>query len=331
MADQTIYIFSNGVLERRGNTLCLNSEEEKKYLPVETVGSILAFGEISVNKRVLELLSKQEILLHYFNYYGYYMGTFYPREHYNSGYMILRQAEYYMDMDKRLVLAKAFVKGAIGNMVRVMRYYLNRGKDLEEVLEQIDQLAGAVESCNTINELMAIEGNVRNWYYKGFDQIINDPEFQFESRTRRPPQNKLNVLISFANSLVYATVLSEIYKTHLDPRIGYLHSTNNRRFSLNLDVAEIFKPILADRLIFSTIGHRIIQKTSFDQERKGLLLKESARKKFVQAFDERLAETIQHNKLNRKVSYRELIRLELYKLQKHFMGEGNYTPFIARW
>ena len=87
---------------------------------------------------------------------------------------------------------------------------------------------------------MAIEGNIRDIYYDGFDKIINDELFEFKRRTKRPPLNRLNSLISFGNSLLYTCVLREIYKTHLDPRIGYLHTTNNRRFTLNLDVAENF-------------------------------------------------------------------------------------------
>lgn len=89
---------------------------------------------------------------------------------------------------------------------------------------------------------MAVEGNAREIYYSAFDIIVDNEDFAFAKRTRRPPQNRLNALISFGNSLLYVTVLGEIYRTHLDPRIGFLHATNFRRFSLNLDVAEIFKP-----------------------------------------------------------------------------------------
>ena len=127
-------------------------------------------------------------------------------------------------------------------------------------MEKIELGLNKIDSVESIAELMAVEGNTRELYYKGFDIIINDKDFMFEERTRRPPQNYLNTLISFGNTLAYTTCLSEIYKTHLDPRIGYLHSTNFRRFSLNLDVAEIFKPILVDRIIFNCIGKKIITK-----------------------------------------------------------------------
>ena len=178
---------------------------------------------------------------------------------------------------------------------------------------------------------MAVEGNTRELYYKGFDIIINDKDFMFEERTRRPPQNYLNTLISFGNTLAYTTCLSEIYKTHLDPRIGYLHSTNFRRFSLNLDVAEIFKPILVDRIIFNCIGKKIITKKDFVKDSEGIILKEKGKKSFIENWDEKLKTTINHRDIGRSISYRRLIRLELYKIEKHIMGEKQYEPFIAKW
>ena len=178
---------------------------------------------------------------------------------------------------------------------------------------------------------MAVEGNIRNYYYKAFDEIIADPDFVFNERSRRPPKNHLNCLISFGNSILYTYILSEIYRTHLDPRIGYLHATNFRRFSLNLDVAEIFKPIIIDRLIFTLISKGMLTKTDFEKDMAGVLLKEKGRKRFVEELDKRLKATITHRSTGRKVSYRRLMRLELYKLEKHLMGESVYEPFIAQW
>lgn len=110
---KTIYIFSEGELKRKDNTLYFETEGKKKYLPVEDIKEIMVFGEVSFNKNFLEFLSQKEILVHYYNYFGYYMGTFYPREHLNSGYMILKQAENYLSSEKRLMLAKAFVWGLL--------------------------------------------------------------------------------------------------------------------------------------------------------------------------------------------------------------------------
>ena len=328
---KTLYFFSDGTLQRKDNTIFYETENNKRFLPVEDVSEIMIFGEVNFNKTLLELLAQKEIILHYFNYYGYYTGSFYPREHLNSGYAILKQAEFYMDEHKRLNLAKLFITGAIKNIRQVVKYYLNRGKDLDNILEKIELGLNKIDSVESIAELMAVEGNTRELYYKGFDIIINDKDFMFKERTRRPPQNYLNTLISFGNTLAYTTCLSEIYKTHLDPRIGYLHSTNFRRFSLNLDVAEIFKPILVDRIIFNCIGKKIITKKDFVKDSGGIILKEKGKKSFIENWDEKLKTTINHRDIGRSISYRRLIRLELYKIEKHIMGEKQYAPFIAKW
>lgn len=328
---KNVYIFNDGELRRKDNTFYFETSTGKKYLPIEDIKEIYVFGEVSVSKKFLEYVSQKEILIHFFNYYGYYVGTFYPREHLNSGYMILKQAEHYLDEGKRLQLAKKFIQGSSKNVLNIIRYYKNRGKNLEQIENHILSLSESIEECNTTSELMGIEGNIREIYYRSFDVIIDNKDFIFEERTRRPPKNELNSLISFGNSIMYVTILSEIYKTHLDPRIGYLHTTNFRRFTLNLDVSEIFKPIIIDRIIFSIIAKKMIDVTNFEKDLGGILLNESGRKVFIEEYDRKLKTTIKHRGLGRNVSYNRLIRLELYKIQKHLMGEDEYEPYVSRW
>ncbi|HHY66871.1 MAG TPA: type I-B CRISPR-associated endonuclease Cas1, partial [Alicyclobacillus sp.] len=276
--------------------------------------------------------SQKEILLHIFNSeYEYYMGTFYPREHLNAGHVTVKQVEHYLDPRRRLDLAGRFVEGAARNMLQVLKYYRNRGKEVGDQLERIQELAGKIPEATEVPALMALEGNIREQYYRAFDAIVLQEDFQFDRRTRRPPENHLNTLISFGNSLLYSAVLRETYKTHLDPRIGYLHTSNYRRFSLNLDVAEIFKPILVDRLIFTVLGKKMITRRDFDAKLEGIYLKESGRKVFVSEWERRLGTTIRHRSIGREVSYRRLIRLELYKLEKHLVEGEEYRPFVAQW
>lgn len=329
---KTIYVFSSGEIKRKQNTVYFESKDgKKKFLPVENISEILLFGEVSINKKALEFFTINEIILHFFNYYDYYIGSYYPREHYNSGYLILKQAEYYNDYSKRIELAKAFVKGAADNSIKNLKYYDSRGAKLSENIDKIISLEKSIEDTVTIDELMAVEGNIKDQYYKSFDEIIKNPDFLFEKRTKRPPKNYINSMVSFINSLVYTEVLSAIYRTHLDPRIGYLHTTNFRRFTLNLDVAEIFKPVIGDRLIFSLINRGIIKKSDFDVRSGGIRFKENAMKEIVKKYDERLMTTIKVKNLKRKVSYRNLILLELYKIEKHLIGEKTYRGFVMEW
>lgn len=329
---KTLYLFASGRLKRKDNTICVESEEGTKYFPVTSLRDIVVFGEVDLNKKLLEFMQENEVVLHFFGHYGNYVGSFYPREHYNSGYVILRQAEHYLDPDRRLNLARKFVEGALANILQVLRYYQNRGKDLAPYIEPIACLAGdRLPLCGNIEELMAIEGNARAYYYDSFNIILEGAPFAIKGRSKRPPADPLNALISFGNSLIYTKVLTEIYKTHLDPRIGYLHATNFRRFTLNLDVAEIFKPIFADRVLFTLVGKKMIGPGDFEHHGAAVLLKESGRRLYVKELEDKLQTTFYHRRLKRNVSYQTLIRLELYKLEKHLIGEETYEPFVSRW
>lgn len=325
------WIFKSGELRRDENTLFFEGNGEKKHIPIEAIDEIYIFGEISLNTKLLNFLSQKHITLHVFNYYGYYSGSYYPREFLSSGEMIIRQVGAYIDTSKRLTLAKAIEKGASSNMMAVLNYYRLRGKDVGKQLDLIEELSQNFTHQESISSLMGLEGKIRDIYYSAFDSITTNEDFQFEERTRRPPLNRMNSLISFANSLMYTICLSEIYKTHLDPRVGFLHESNFRRFSLNLDVAEIFKPIIIDRLIFSSINEKIVKSNDFSDSEGLIIMNEKCKKEIVMGLDKKLATTIKLKNLSHEVSYRRLIRMECYKIEKHLLGEEDYAPFQSGW
>ncbi len=325
------YISKNGVLKRKDNSLQFKIDgEESRYIPVEDVDSIYAFGELELNTNLINFLAHNGIVVHFFNYYGFYTGSFYPKEQLNSGMLFVEQVKHYIDNDKRVNIAREILKAASFNIYRNLRYYNERGKDLKEKMETIELLRNKFDNCKTIEELMGFEGNIRKNYYEAFNLIVNQ-EINFEKRVKNPPDNMINSLISFVNTLVYTTVLSEIYHTQLTPLVSFLHQPGERRFSLSLDIAEIFKPLIADRLIFSILNKNQITDSDFQEELNYLYLKENARKTILQEYDNRLTVTIKHKTLGKEVSYRYLIRLELYKLVKHIIGEKEYEGFKIWW
>ncbi len=328
---KSIYVFSNGTIKRDENTILIENENGKKYIPIENTSEIYLFGEIALNTKLLNYLSEKEIILHYFNYYGYYSGSIYPRFHLSSGAVILNQAKYYLDIIKRMELAKLIEKGSAENILVNLKYYKNRGRDLTENIEKIEKLKDSFISQKDINSLMLLEANMREIYYSAFNKIINNINFPFERRTRRPPQNNLNSIISFVNSMLYTAVLSEIYKTHMDPRIGYLHETNFRRFTLNLDVSEIFKPIIVDRLIFKLLNENMINENNFNKIENMVSINDMGRKIIIEELDKKLSTTISYPGIAHKVSYKRLIRLEVYKLEKHILGDKVYEPYKSNW
>lgn len=330
MVKKSIFLFRHGSLSRKDNTLFFETETDKKVIPVESVDDIHVFGEIDINKRVLEFLTTKKIPLHFYNYYGYYTGTYYPREYLNAGLLTIKQVEFYLNSEERLYLAKSFVFGGVENILKNLTYYNNRKLPLQDYIKEIDNLKNQIDSQTDVPSLMAVEGNIRQIYYQAFNVILKQEGFEFVTREKRPPTNPINAMISFGNSVLYTTVLSNIYRTYLDPRIGYLHESNRRSFSLNLDISEVFKPILVDRVIFSLINKKQITIKDFEESIEHTYLNENGRKKFISEFEAKLSTTVKHKNLG-NVSYNRLIRLECYKLYRHFLEEERYSPFISGW
>lgn len=406
-------MLSNGRVKREANTLYIENEAgQKKPVPVEDVESLYLYGEVDLNTKLLNFLSQKKIPLHVFNYYGFYAGSYYPREYLHSGYLLVHQVSHYGDADCRLFLARELVRGAAHSLLRNIAYYEKRkggaGDDREpagevgagevgagevslnsengansgiptdpdaeaavdaaasapsldvrpseaEALEEeeADPLVGAVVwdeagsplgtlrdvigglsdligAQTDVNAVRGIEGKMRERYYQAWRHILSEG-WTFERRVRRPPDNEVNALISFGNSHLYTVCLGEIYRTQLTPTISYLHEPGARRFSLALDLSEIFKPLIVDRAIFRLINTGQLKDSHFDRSLDGCFLTDAGKKLFLGALEERLATTIKHRRLGRSVSYRHLIRLECYKLIRHLTGVETYRAFRAWW
>ena len=332
---KSYYLFNPGRLSRKDNTLVFQpfdadgKELPPRYLPVEATGDLFVMGSLDANSALYNFLGKNNIAVHFFDYYENYTGSYMPRDFLLSGKLLLAQTGAYTDHAKRMALARSFIEGASFNMIKNLKYYQNRGKETAPVIELMEQYTARVPEMKTPDALMGIEGNIRMNYYDAFNLILDN--FEMGNRTKQPPLNEINALISFGNMVCYSQCLRAIHQTQLNPVISYLHSPGERRYSLALDLAEIFKPILVDRTIFRVINKREIRSNHFDQKLNCCLLNDAGKKIYITALEERMNETIRHRSLNREVSYRHLIRLECYKLIKHLLGIEEYKPFKMYW
>lgn len=328
---QSYYIFTSGELHRKDDSLILINSEGKKYIPIERVYDIYVFATLTINTTLLSFLSQKKISIHFYNYYDFYIGSYYPKETLVSGKLLINQVEKYQNYEERMFIAQQFIEAASYNILRNLKYYNNREKDLTSYIDEIEELRKQIYLTYDIKQLMGVEGNIRKLYYSAWPIIINQ-KIEFEKRVKRPPDNLINTLISFMNSIIYTKTLSEIYKTQLNPTISYLHEPSDKRFSLCLDVSEVFKPLIVDRTIFSLLNKNMIIENDFYTDDGGYYrMKESSIKKVMKALEETLSRTIKHKDLNRDVSYKHLIRLELYKLIKHIINEKNYEGFKIWW
>ena len=404
------YLLSNCRLRRKDNTLYVENitSGERKPIPVEDVESLYLYGEVDLNTKLLNFLTQKRIPLHVFNYYGFYSGSYYPREYLHSGFLVVHQVSHYIDTAQRMALAQEFVRASGHSLLRNVSYYSRRRGGLETAPEEtggeiglplndpheppdeppdesaepltplpdrtepampadaeleadidgglyaaslmddestapdaippglnelratIESLARQIETSRDVNALRGIEGKMRERYYQSWRHIVSGG-WVFERRVRRPPDNEINALISFGNSVLYTACLGEIYRTQLTPTIAYLHEPGTRRHSLALDISEIFKPLIVDRAIFRLLNTKQLLPEHFSKDLGGCYLVDAGKKLFLAALEERFSSTILHRRLGRHVSYRHLIRLECYKLIRHLTGVEPYHAFRAWW
>ena len=323
----TRYITSMGELTRKDNSLCFRKEGKNVYIPVENTKEIYCLNEISINTKLLDFLSRNNIVVHFFNYYEGYNGTFYPKNQYNSGRLLIKQVEKYNS--SRLVVAKAIVKAIGENIEEVLyHYYKHNKKDVKGTIDWIrKEFTLKIDNANNIKEVMAIEGEVWQKFYSNFKYFLPE-DFIMNKSVRRPPDNPINAMISFGNTLLYTKTISAIYRTHLDQRINFLHEPSEGRFSLSLDISEAFKPVIVYKTIFDLVNNKKITVSKhFDKKVNYCLLNEEGRNIFISAFEERLESVFIHPTLKRKVSYRTAIKLDCYKLIKFILEDKDFSPF----
>jgi CRISPR-associated protein Cas1 len=335
MAKQSFYITREGRLKRQHNTVRFEHEEGHLYLPIEQIEAVYVLAPLDFNTKLIEFFSHHGIPVHFFNYYGGYSGSFMPRESRLSGTVLIRQAVAADDFAQRIPIAREILSGAAANLMKNAKQMERNtpNETTQNLVKEIEQEIPRLKKASEIPQLMGVEGNLRKKYYQLVDAVMADshPEFIMDGRVKRPPNNKMNSLVSFVNSLVYATTLNEIYQTHLHPAISFLHEPTERRFSLALDLSEVFKPLLSDRLIFRMINLNMLSARSFTETNGICYLNETGKKKVIEEYHQKLATAIHHRSLGRNVSYQRLIRLECYKLIKHLLGEKTYNSFKMWW
>ncbi|MBQ2724488.1 MAG: CRISPR-associated endonuclease Cas1 [Clostridia bacterium] len=324
-------ILSDGILRQRDYDLLFETETEENDIPPMTTDVINIYSNVIFDDGFLKYAMKSGIRINVFDEQYNKIGTFLPDRPLKSPSLLHKQLLVYYDEEHRLSLAKEFVLAYIHNVCLNIRYHNKEtpAPEYKEVLTALEKLKKKIkDECDSYDNLLMLEAQAHREYYSCFDLMLQEEGFVFETRSERPPKNEVNSLLSFGNTVLYNLLAAEIQKTSLDIQVGFLHATNQRRESLNLDMAEIFKPLIVDRVVFRLINMRILKAEHFRHFEDGAVyLNADGKRIFLRAFYDKLETVVSVGVQKKRMSYNSIIAEEIRKLIRHFRQDEKYKAF----
>ena len=327
-SDRVHFLMVAGRVRREANNLKFDRYDEDynvvstKPLPIKGLDEIYILAKVDLDSYTMAFIADNNILLHFFSPFQSFRGNFFPSTSNSvnkSGFVLLQQLRAFDDEVHRLYIAKQVTKGHFINGANNCKKY---GVEFE-----VEQYLENLERAKDIGEVMASEGAYQKNYYQAWNSIIkNQRTFKFTKRSKRPPTDKINALISYVNTRIYNIVLSEIYKTELDPRIGFLHEPNYRALSLHLDIAEIFKPIIGDNIIFTLLNKNEITAKDFKTDAGRIRFTNEGIKKIESKIIKKMTE--QTTIGEQRLTWRQVIRREVNRIKRNVVETSEYAPFV---
>ena len=243
-----------------------------------------------------------------------------------------------MDADTRLAIAARFVFGKVANsrtvILRGARDHGDPQGRLGEAADVLGRILRSVEHARDLDELRGMEGEAGRVYFGTFDCLITrgGREFEFRGRSRRPPRNRTNALLSFAYGILRHDVRSACEGVGLDPQIGFLHADRPGRASLALDLMEEFRAPLADRAVLTVINRQQVSSADFHvRPGRNVHMKDAARKTLIVTYQKRKQENLNHPFLGERTTVGLLPHLQARLLARHLRGDlDGYPPFLTR-
>lgn len=337
----TLYVTTQGAyLSREGETVLVRVEKETRLqVPIHTLAGIVCFGQVSCSPFLLGLCAERGVGVSFLTEYGRFLARVQGPV---SGNVLLRREQYRWadDEEKSSSMARFFITGKIANSRTVLQR-ATRDHGGKAGAEAMENAAGKLrfsltqlQPVNSLDTLRGIEGDAAGAYFSVFDHLITSQkeDFQFHERSRRPPLDNVNCLLSFVYTLLMHDVRSALETVGLDPAVGFLHRDRPGRAGLALDIMEEFRPVLADRLVLSLINLGVVKKSGFHRSETGaVLMDDDTRKSLLVAYQKRKQEEINHPFLNEKVEIGLLPFAQALLLARHVRGDlDGYPPFLWR-
>lgn len=333
----TLYITTHGsYLHKERETLVVEQEGEKVFqCPLHALQNVFCFGRVMVSPGLMGMCGERGVGISFFSEYGKFQCRLQGPQ---SGNVLLRRSQYRLADTEPETLARLFVSAKIANCRNsLLRTQRNSGKS-SELQATIRQLAGSLrrlQSAGDVDQIRGIEGDSAARYFTLFNNLITadqQPNFEFNGRSRRPPLDPVNALLSFAYSLLTHELASALQGIGLDPYVGYLHTDRPGRLSLALDMLEEFRCWWCDRFVLSLINRKQFKRLDFIEESSGAWrMKDKSRKKFLSSWQERKQETLIHPYLEEQVSIGMLPTIQANLLARFIRGDlEQYPPFVPK-
>jgi CRISPR-associated protein Cas1 len=332
-----MYITRQGAyLHKERETLVVEVEREKAMqVPVHAIQAIYCFGNVMVSPFVIGFCGENGIQLAFFTEYGRFLGRMQGKQ---SGNVLLRKIQYRQSENMPESITRNIIAAKISNSRSVLyRYLRNHGENLKvkQAIIQITSSLNRLKRAESLESIRGIEGEVASFYFGVFNELILptvEEEFAFYKRSRRPPLDRTNALLSFLYSIVGNDISAALQGVGLDPQVGFLHKDRPGRDSLAQDMLEEFRAWYVDRLVLSLINRKQIKAKDFLISASGAVkLKDDVRKEVLVALQNRKQELVIHPYLNEEVSVGLLPHVQARLLSRHLRGDlAQYPPFVPR-
>ncbi len=333
-----LYVQEPGArVTKSGEVLVVETEEQKTEVPIGEVSALVLHGPISLSTPALGALLREEIPVTYASSGGWVLGHTVSTGHKN---VAIRIAQYRAAFDDRRCLA--FARNLVAAKVKNSRVFLRRnfkaGNEIERdaTLEALSRLADRAAHAPTQAELLGIEGEAAARYFRLFATMFGEaardfPAFAFDKRTRRPPADPVNAMLSLGYTLLARTWLTALSAVGFDPYLAFYHRPRFGRPALALDMMEPFRSILADSTVIQVINNGEVKPDGFVTAGPAVNLKPHARRSFIAAYERRLEQEVTHPLFGYRVSMRRLLEVQARLLARYLGGEiEDYPHHLAR-
>jgi len=284
-------------------------QEVMASLPIQTVERVVVMGQAQVTAAAVRWLLETEIPLFYCTQSGRYLGTL--SAGHQDALRTVAQVNSMQDPSYRLATGKAVVKRKIDNQIALLKkHYRQYGNsEVGSGIDLLERIQGRVQTCGSIDRLRGMEGRAGAIYFSVFAHCIRAEDLVFQGRNRRPPRDPVNALLSLGYMLLLSDCVLQLHMEGLHLGVGYIHETSSKRPSLALDLMEIFRQPLVDRLVLALINKKVLQCSNFsDEGEKGCRLTSEALKTYLQYFERAITTECVNQAAGKKVSFRDMIR-----------------------